>query len=69
VKPGQKGGIRGRDRNMEAVVESLKHPAGRACDWLEMDETTKTGVFARVPEVSEVPETIDMQTVVELYSR
>ena len=54
---------------MEAVVESLKHPSGRACDWLEMDEASKTGVFARVPEVSEVPETIDMQTVVELYSR
>ena len=45
VRPGQKVGIRERDRNMEAVVESLKHPSGRACDWLEMDEATKTGTF------------------------
>ena len=69
VRPGQKVGIRERDRNLEAVVESLKHPREKACDWLELDEATKTGTFTRAPEPSEVPETIDMQTVVELYSR
>jgi len=69
VRPGQKVGIRERDRNMEAVVESLKHPREKAYDWLEFDEASKTGTFTRVPEASEVPETIDMQTVVELYSR
>jgi small subunit ribosomal protein S4 len=69
VKPGQKVGIRERDRNMEAVVESLKHPREKACDWLEFDEQTKTGTFTRAPEPSEVPETLDMQTIVELYSR
>ncbi|MBR1609239.1 MAG: 30S ribosomal protein S4 [Kiritimatiellae bacterium] len=69
VRPGQKVGIRERDRGMEAVADSLKHPRGASCDWLEFDEETKTGTFARAPEPSEVPETIDMQTVVELYSR
>ncbi len=69
VRPGQKVGMRERDRNLEAVVESLKHPRGASCEWLDFDETTKTGTFARAPEPSEVPETIDMQTVVELYSR
>ena len=69
VKPGQKVGIRERDRNMVAVVESVKHPRGAACGWLEFDEASKTGTFLRAPEPSEVPETIDMQTIVELYSR
>ena len=40
VRPGQKVGIRERDRNMEAVVESLKHPREKAYDWLEFDEAT-----------------------------
>ena len=69
VKPGQKVGIRERDRNMEAVVEALKHPHDKACAWLEMDEAAKTGTFLRAPQPEEVPETLDMQTVVELYSR
>ena len=69
VRPGQKVGIRERDRNLVAVVESVKHPRGAACGWLEFDEATKTGTFLRAPEPSEVPETVDMQTIVELYSR
>jgi len=69
VKPGQKVGIRERDRNMEAVVEALKHPHDKACAWLEMDEAAKTGTFLRAPQPEEVPETLDMQTIVELYSR
>ena len=69
VRPGQKVGIRERDRNLVAVVESVKHPRGAACGWLEFDEASKTGTFLRAPEPSEVPETVDMQTIVELYSR
>ena len=69
VKPGQKVGIRERDRSMECVVEALKHPREKACDWLQMDEAAKTGTFLRAPQPEEVPETLDMQTIVELYSR
>ena len=69
VKPGQKVGIRERDRGMECVVEALKHPHDKACAWLEMDEAAKTGTFLRAPQPEEVPETLDMQTIVELYSR
>lgn len=69
VKPGQKVGIRERDRNMEVVVESLKHPREKACSWLVMDEASRTGMFTRVPAPDEVPETVNMQTIVELYSR
>ena len=69
VKPGQKVGVRERDRNMDAIVESLKHPREKAYDWLTFDDAVKTGTFTRVPEPSEVPETVNMQTIVELYSR
>ena len=56
-------------KGLECVVESLKHPREKACDWLQMDEAAKTGTFLRAPQPEEVPETLDMQTVVELYSR
>lgn len=69
VQPGMKIAVRERDRGMEAVVESLKHPREKAYDWLEMDVETKTGTFTRAPEPAEVPETVNMQTIVELYSR
>ena len=69
VKPGQKVGVRERDRNMDAIVESLKHPREKAYDWLEFDDSTKTGTFTRAPEPTEGPETVNMQTIVELYSR
>ena len=69
VKPGQRIGIRERDRNMKAVVETLMHPTNGPYDWLSFDEPTKTGVYMRLPEPSEVPESIDVQSIVELYSR
>ena len=69
VKPGQKVGVRERDRNMKVIVETLMHPSAASYDWLEFDEATKTGTYLRTPEPSEVPETIDVQSIVELYSK
>ena len=69
VKPGQKVGIRERDREMKVVVEALLHPSNAAYDWLEFDESTKTGTYLRQPEPAEVPESIDIQSIIELYSR
>ena len=69
VKPGQKVGVRERDRNMKVVVETLMHPTGGAYDWLAFDEASKTGTYLRQPEPAEVPEAIDVQSIVELYSR
>ena len=69
VKPGQKVGVRERDRDMKVIVETLMHPSNAAYDWLEFDEATKTGIFLRQPEPGEIPESIDVQSIIELYSR
>lgn len=69
VKPGQHIGIRERDRNMKVVIETLMHPTNGPYDWLSFDEPSKTGVYLRLPEPAEVPESIDVQSIVELYSR
>ena len=68
VKPGQVIGIREKSRNLSAIQESLgKHKV--TVSWLEWNEANQTGSMTSVPERSEIPENIDVQLIVELYSR
>jgi len=68
VKPGQTVGVREKDRQMIAITSSLEHrPVSGS--WLTWDATTMTGTFVQVPERAEIPENINEQAIVELYSR
>ncbi len=69
VRPGMVVAVREKNKDMVAIVESIKNPRTGKYDWLEWDEANMAGTFTRVPEVAEIPEKIDMQTIVELYSR
>ncbi|MBP5320193.1 MAG: 30S ribosomal protein S4 [Kiritimatiellae bacterium] len=69
VKAGQTVGVRESNRTMVAIVSSLAAPRVSPSPWLEWDEATMTGTFTRVPERAEIPETVDEQAIVELYSR
>ena len=68
VKAGQTVGVREKDRQMVAITSSLEH-RGANCAWLTWDAATLTGTFVQVPERTEIPENIDEQAIVELYSR
>lgn len=69
VKPGQTVGVREKDKSMIAVVESVKNPRLGSFAWLDWNESEMSGIFTRIPERSEIPENIDEQAIVELYSR
>ena len=69
VKPGQVVGVREKNKTMSAIVNALANPRLAASPWLEWNEQAMAGTFVRVPERSEIPETIDEQAIVELYSR
>lgn len=69
VKPGQTVGVREKDRSMVTIVTALAQPRNAAFSWLTWDEATMTGTFDRAPEREEIPERIDEQAIVELYSR
>jgi small subunit ribosomal protein S4 len=69
VKPGQTVGVREKDRTMSVIVESLKNPRTMLASWLQWDEGNMTGTLLSVPERAEIPENIDVQLIVELYSR
>jgi small subunit ribosomal protein S4 len=68
VKPGQTVGVREKDRNMVAITSSLEHRPVSG-QWLTWDPQTMTGTFVQVPERAEIPENINEQAIVELYSR
>lgn len=68
VKPGDIIGVRERSKSLEVIQESLSRGAARY-SWLEWDGTRLAGKFLNMPERSEVPETINEQLIVELYSK
>ncbi|MBR1871339.1 MAG: 30S ribosomal protein S4 [Kiritimatiellae bacterium] len=68
VKPGETIGLREKAKKMTAVVASLEHNKVSA-SWLAWDEANLTGTLVSVPARSEIPENINVQAIVELYSR
>ncbi len=68
VRPGDLVSVRERSKSLEAITESL---ASRSTgfSWLEWDEERMTGKFLNYPERSEIPENINEQLIVELYSK
>ena len=69
VRPGEVVSVREKDRDMIAVVDSLKQHKSPAVTWLAWDEATMQGTLISSPERIEIPESIDMQLIVEFFSR
>ena len=69
VRPGEVVSIREKDRNLVAVVDSLKTHKSPVVNWLSWDEATMQGTLLSVPERAEIPENIEVQMIVELFSR
>lgn len=69
VRPGDVVSIREKDRDMIAVVDSLKNPRSAQMSWLSWDDVTMQGTLVSVPLRAEIPENIDVQPIVEFFSR
>lgn len=69
LKPGDKVGVREKSKSLEAVTDSLAARAGRKYSWVEWDGDTMEGIFINVPPREEIPENIQEQLIVELYSK
>lgn len=69
LKPNDVVSIREKDRNMIAVVDSLKSHKSPMMNWLAWDDATMQGTMLAVPERSEIPENVEMQLIVEFFSR
>jgi len=69
VKPGDIVSIRPKSRQLELVNDSLQSYSSNKYGWLETDKKSKTGKFLNVPLMEEIPENINVQLIIELYSK
>jgi len=68
IRPGDIIGVRERSKSLEVITESLSG-RGNAYSWMEWDEDKMAGKFLNYPERAEIPENINEQLIVELYSK
>ncbi len=68
VKPGQIVGVRERSKSLEVVQDSLSAHANKY-SWFEWNADAKSGKFLNLPVREEIPENVNEQLIVELYSK
>lgn len=66
--PGDKVAIRERSKNLDVVQTSISGK-GKKFNWLVVDEKGVEGTFVDFPESDQIPENINEQLIVELYSK
>jgi small subunit ribosomal protein S4 len=69
VKAGDIVGVREKSKSLEAITNSLAARGSKRFPWLEWDNNTMSGKFITVPQRDEIPENIQEQLIVELYSK
>lgn len=68
LKEGDVVSVRERSKSLEVITDSLAGNANRY-SWLEWDQNTMSGKFLNYPQRADIPETIQEQLIVELYSK
>ena len=69
LKSGDLVSIREKSKSLETITESLLTHSAQKYSWLEWDNSIMTGKFNNVPDREEIPENIQEQLIVELYSK
>lgn len=62
--------VRGKSRNLEIIQDAIQNNSEtRKYPWLEWNPDKMEGVFLEMPERDQIPENINEQLIVELYSK
>lgn len=71
LRPGDVIQVRGKSQGKEVILDSLAANASnvRKFSWLEWNSDKMEGVFIQTPNREEIPEKINEQLIVELYSK
>jgi len=67
VKPGDIVGVRERSKSLEVIQSSLSDTVKYS--WIEWNRDAESGKFLNLPERTEIPEPINEQLIIELYSK
>ena len=68
VKAGDVIGVREKSKSLEAIEVSLAN-ASHVYEWITWDHAIMQGTYVSVPERIQIPENINEQFIVELYSK
>ncbi len=68
VKPGDIIAVREKSKSLESINDSLAANVKRF-SWMDWDASDMAGKFLNVPSREEIPENVEEQLIVELYSK
>jgi len=68
LKPNDIVNVREKSKSLEVIVDALVRNSNRY-NWLEWDQDKMVGKFMSYPERDQIPENINEQLIVELYSK
>lgn len=69
VNPGDVVAVREKSKSLESITDAMSTDRSKKFHWLEWDNSEMKGKFLNVPERAEIPENINEQLIVELYSK
>ena len=69
VRVGDLVGVREKSKSLTVINESLAGRGAKKYPWLEWDGSQMVGKFVSMPQRDEIPENIQEQLIVELYSK
>jgi small subunit ribosomal protein S4 len=70
LRPGDVVAVRGKSRGMEVITDNVNRKSdSRRYSWLEFNPDKMEGTFVAYPEREQIPEKIQEQLIVELYSK
>ena len=69
VSAGQIIAVREKSKSLEVIADALAGFNHSKYSWLEWDEAAKAGKFLHRPDRADIPENINEQSIVELYSK
>jgi small subunit ribosomal protein S4 len=69
LKPGDSIAVREKSKSLEAISSSLAVRSAKKYNWLEWDSNLMLGKIVNLPDRQSIPENINEQLIVELYSK
>ena len=67
VKPGQAFAVRERSKSLEVIQNSVA--SATKYSWIEFDVNTLAGKYLNIPAREDIPENINEQLIVDIYSK
>jgi small subunit ribosomal protein S4 len=69
LRPGDVVGVREKSKSLETITNSLSIQSAKKYNWLEWDGHEMVGKLINLPLRQDIPENINEQLIVELYSK